>query len=211
VKKARTGHPGAARALAENRDATRDIYAERYACFAALEEAGQELARAWDHVDLPPIKPITTRINLFRADAGGTFDIGEIGLFRNDSGAARTTAQQKDTDRSVGRGRRQRCVPDRAAQPLPTADARVGPTPVSPAGSRRAAPPAVIPAVAFVAPGIKPVIRARGTGAEPSAGFSEAARCSAAGVPAAMSEAPSVMAAACFSQSGQRDGDQYRQ
>src|SRR5208282_681979 len=25
------------------------------------------VARAWDHVDLPPIKPITTRINLFRA------------------------------------------------------------------------------------------------------------------------------------------------
>src|SRR5271154_4537817 len=46
VKKARKGRPGAAR---------------------ALEEAGQELARAWDHVDLPPIKPITTRINLFRA------------------------------------------------------------------------------------------------------------------------------------------------
>src|SRR6267154_2011033 len=46
VKKALKGRPGAARALAE---------------------AGQELARAWDHVDLPPIKPITTRINLFRA------------------------------------------------------------------------------------------------------------------------------------------------
>jgi transposase len=57
----------ARRALAENPDATRDIYAERRACGAALEEAGQELARAWDHVDLPPIKPITTRINLFRA------------------------------------------------------------------------------------------------------------------------------------------------
>jgi transposase len=67
VKKARKGHPGAARALAENPDATRDIYAERCACGAALAEAGQELARAWDHVDLPPIKPITTRINLFRA------------------------------------------------------------------------------------------------------------------------------------------------
>ncbi len=67
VKKARKGHPGAARALEENPDATRDIYAERCACGAALEEAGQELARAWDHVDLPPIKPITTRINLFRA------------------------------------------------------------------------------------------------------------------------------------------------
>jgi hypothetical protein len=67
VKKARKGHPGAARALAENPDATRDIYAEYCACGAALEEAGRELARAWDHVDLPPIKPITTRINLFRA------------------------------------------------------------------------------------------------------------------------------------------------
>jgi len=67
VKKARKGRPGAARALAENPDATRDIYAERCACGAALAEAGQELARVWDHVDLPPIKPITTRINLFRA------------------------------------------------------------------------------------------------------------------------------------------------
>src|SRR5258705_1786340 len=53
VKKARKGRPGAARALAENPDATRDIYAERCACGAALAEAGQELARAWDHVDLP--------------------------------------------------------------------------------------------------------------------------------------------------------------
>jgi hypothetical protein len=26
-----------------------------------------QVARAWDHVDLRPIKPITTRINLFRA------------------------------------------------------------------------------------------------------------------------------------------------
>src|SRR6202158_5747541 len=67
VKKARKGRPGAARALAENPDATRDIYAERCACGAALAAGGQGLGRAWDHVDLPPIKPITTRINLFRA------------------------------------------------------------------------------------------------------------------------------------------------
>ena len=67
VKKDRKGRPGAARALAENPDATRDIYAERCACGAALDEAGQEFARAWDQVDLPPIEPITTRINLFRA------------------------------------------------------------------------------------------------------------------------------------------------
>jgi transposase len=66
-KKARKGHPGTARSLAENPDAIRDIYAERCACGATLEAAGQELARAWDHVDLPPIKPVTTRINLFRA------------------------------------------------------------------------------------------------------------------------------------------------
>src|SRR6202521_4505634 len=60
VKKARKGRPGAARALAENPDATRDIYAERCACGAALEEAGQELARGWDHVDLPADQPVTT-------------------------------------------------------------------------------------------------------------------------------------------------------
>ena len=28
---------------------------------------GQQISRAYDHIDLPPIKPITTRINLFRA------------------------------------------------------------------------------------------------------------------------------------------------
>ena len=67
AKKARKGRPGVARALAENPDATRDIYAERCECSAAFAEADQALARAWDHVDLPPIKPITTRINLFRA------------------------------------------------------------------------------------------------------------------------------------------------
>jgi transposase len=66
-KKARRGRPGVARALAENPDATRNIYAERCPCGAALAQAGQELARAFDHVDLPPIKPITTRINVFRA------------------------------------------------------------------------------------------------------------------------------------------------
>src|SRR6202163_837455 len=46
VKKSRKGRPGAARALAENPDATRDIYAERCAWGAALAEAGQEFATA---------------------------------------------------------------------------------------------------------------------------------------------------------------------
>src|SRR6202140_1206105 len=48
VKKARKGRPGAARELAENPDATRDIYAQRCAGGATLDEAGQELARARD-------------------------------------------------------------------------------------------------------------------------------------------------------------------
>jgi len=66
-KKGRKGRPGVTRALAEKPDVTRDIFAERCACGTALAAANRELARAWDHVDLPPIKPITTRINLFRA------------------------------------------------------------------------------------------------------------------------------------------------
>src|ERR1700694_1574114 len=47
VKKARKGRPGAARALAENPDATRDIYAERCACGAALAEAGPKPPGGW--------------------------------------------------------------------------------------------------------------------------------------------------------------------
>ena len=47
---------------------TRDIYAERCACGAKLPAPDQVLARAYDHVELPRIKPVTTRINLHRAD-----------------------------------------------------------------------------------------------------------------------------------------------
>lgn len=65
-KKRRKGRPGVARALAENPDVTRDIYAERCGCGAALPQAGQELTHAYDHVEIPPIKPVTTRINLHR-------------------------------------------------------------------------------------------------------------------------------------------------
>jgi transposase len=47
---------------------TRDVHVERCACGAKLPATEQVLARAYDHVELPPIKPITTRINLHRAD-----------------------------------------------------------------------------------------------------------------------------------------------
>ena len=49
-----------------NPDVTRDVFAERCGCGAALSAADQALAHAYDHIDLPPIKPITTRINLHR-------------------------------------------------------------------------------------------------------------------------------------------------
>ena len=55
VKPRRKGRPGAARKLAENPDATRRFYAERCACGAVLDQAGQELAKEYDHIDIPPI------------------------------------------------------------------------------------------------------------------------------------------------------------
>jgi len=66
-KKPRKGRPGVARELCPSPDETRDIYAERCACGAAVPPADQVLAHAYDHIDLPPIEPVTTRINLHRA------------------------------------------------------------------------------------------------------------------------------------------------
>jgi transposase len=66
-KKRRKGRPGVARKLAEKPDVTRRFYAGHCACGAELGEAGQELAKEYDHIDIPPIRPVTTRIELFRA------------------------------------------------------------------------------------------------------------------------------------------------
>ena len=66
-KKRRKGRPGVARELCANPDETRNIYAKRCACGAAVSPADQTLSYAYDHIDLPPIKPVTTRINLHRA------------------------------------------------------------------------------------------------------------------------------------------------
>ena len=63
----RKGRPGVARALADNADVTRRFYAERCGCGAVLDAAGQDLAKEYDHIDIPPIRPTTTRIELFRA------------------------------------------------------------------------------------------------------------------------------------------------
>ena len=65
-RKRRQGRPGVARALCADPDATREIYAERCACGACLSPADQPDVQAYDHIDLPVIKPVTTRIHLHR-------------------------------------------------------------------------------------------------------------------------------------------------
>jgi transposase len=69
VKPQRKGRPGIARKLAEKPDATRRFCAEHCPCGAVLGQAGQELAKECDHIDIPPIRPITTRVELFRNGA----------------------------------------------------------------------------------------------------------------------------------------------
>ena len=67
-KKCRRGRPGVARELCPNPDVTRDILAERCDCGGKIPPKGQVLAHAYDHVELPPIKSITTRTNLYKGD-----------------------------------------------------------------------------------------------------------------------------------------------
>jgi len=67
AKPQRKGRPGVTRKLAETPDVTRRLYAESCACGAVFGEAGQELAKECDHIDIPPIRPITTGIELLRA------------------------------------------------------------------------------------------------------------------------------------------------
>ena len=64
-KVARKGRPGVTRELCPEPDKIRDVFAERCSgCGARALTADQSLIRAYDHIDLPPIKPVTTRINL---------------------------------------------------------------------------------------------------------------------------------------------------
>lgn len=67
AKKKRKGRPGVARALCPDPDETRDIYADTCGhCGAALSPDDQLDAFAYDHIDIPPIKPRTTRINVHK-------------------------------------------------------------------------------------------------------------------------------------------------
>jgi transposase len=68
TQKGRKGRPGVARELCPNPDVTRDIFVERCDCGGKVPREGQVLAHAYDHIELPPIKPVTTRINLHRGN-----------------------------------------------------------------------------------------------------------------------------------------------
>src|SRR5215831_16217175 len=67
-KKCRKGRPGVARELCPNPDVTRDFFAERCDCGGKVPFKGQVLAHAYDHIEIPPIRPWTTRNNLYKGD-----------------------------------------------------------------------------------------------------------------------------------------------
>src|SRR5262249_21997835 len=67
-KKGRKGRAGVARELCPNPDVTRDIFAERCDCGGKVPRKGQVLAHAYDHIEIPPIRPWTTRNNLYKGD-----------------------------------------------------------------------------------------------------------------------------------------------
>jgi transposase len=65
--KKRKGRPGVSRALAENPDKVVEALASTCPhCAHALTADDQVDVHAWDHVDLPPIRPLVTRINRHR-------------------------------------------------------------------------------------------------------------------------------------------------
>ena len=65
-KQGRKGRPGVARALCADPDETREVYADKCVCGAGLEPADQPDVFAYDHIDLPPIRPVTTRVHLHK-------------------------------------------------------------------------------------------------------------------------------------------------
>jgi len=63
----RKGRPGVTRALAENPDRVIEARAESCPhCAHGLAPADQEAFHAYDHMDLPPIRPVVTRVHRHR-------------------------------------------------------------------------------------------------------------------------------------------------
>lgn len=58
--------PGVTRALAGTADHVVDCHAEACVhCGAEMTAAGQALRQAYDHIELPPIRPVVTRVQIF--------------------------------------------------------------------------------------------------------------------------------------------------
>lgn len=64
-RRRRKGRPGVARALCETPDVVRDVFAERCTgCNAPAAPEHQSHVHAYDHIELPPMKAVVTRVNL---------------------------------------------------------------------------------------------------------------------------------------------------
>lgn len=64
-KKLRKGRPGVARKLAEAPDDVREVFADTCpGCGKAPTPGDQPDVHAYDHIDLPEIKPVVTRVNI---------------------------------------------------------------------------------------------------------------------------------------------------
>lgn len=66
-KRRRKGRPGVTRQLAENPDEVRDVFVEACSrCGRAVPHDEQGEVHAYDHIELPPIQTVVTRIHLHR-------------------------------------------------------------------------------------------------------------------------------------------------
>ena len=71
-RKARPSRPGVGRSLSDDPDRTERRMAEACPhCGTAVCLEGQRVRQRYDHIDLPPIRPIVTRIELFGGRCGG--------------------------------------------------------------------------------------------------------------------------------------------
>ena len=63
-KQRRKGRKGTTRGLAESPDHTRDVYADKCGtCSHELTRQDHSGVHAYDHIDIPPVKAETTRVN----------------------------------------------------------------------------------------------------------------------------------------------------
>ena len=71
AKKERKGRPGVARKLSENPDRVLEVFASSCPhCRNTASPEEQTDVHAYDHIDLPEIKPVVTRVNLHSGACG---------------------------------------------------------------------------------------------------------------------------------------------